>query len=129
MPYITVFIWGIVSLQSGYLCPTAFWCSRHSAWRKREAKSLGLKLSQDWCSENGFKPENASNFRKKLEQKFVYQKRRSWNEDTGSSTMVNNVTWASGEELEEGLVPEFEEIQEEAEEIAVTDGKTDGKGE
>ena len=84
---------------------------------------------QDWCSENGFKPENASNFRKKLEQKFVYQKRRPWNEDTNTTQMVNDVTWITGEELEEGLVPEFEEIQEEAEEIAVTDGKTDGKGE
>ena len=82
-----------------------------------------------WKRLQAWKRFKLSHFRKKLEQKFVYQKRRPWNEDTGSSTMVNNVTWASGEELEEGLVPEFEEIQEEAEEIAVTDGKTDGKTE
>ena len=42
----------------------------------------------------------------------MYQKRRPWNENTDSSTMVNHVTWASGEEVEEGLVPEFENIPE-----------------
>ena len=68
---------------------------------------------QDWCSENGFKPENASNFRKKLEQKFVYQKRRPWNENTNTTQMVNDVTWITGAELEENLVSEFDVISDE----------------
>ena len=71
---------------------------------------------QDWCGENGFKAENASNFRKKMEQNFVYQKRRPWNEKTGSTQMINDVTWSNGEGLQEGLVPEeFDVIPEESE--------------
>ena len=70
------------------------------------------KRYQDWCSENGFRAENASNFRRKMEQRFVYQKRRPWNENTDSTIFINNVTWNSGEELEEGLVSEFEEISD-----------------
>ena len=36
-------------------------------------------------------------------------------EEGYSTTMVNNVTWATGEELQEGLVPEFEAIPEKPE--------------
>ena len=62
---------------------------------------------KDWCAENGFKYENATNFRKKMEQNFVYQRRRPWNEkDAEKTTMVNDVAWVSGEEVEEGFVPE-----------------------
>ena len=67
------------------------------------------KRYQDWCGENGFKPENASNFRKKMEQHFVYQKRRPrLSKNEGATIMVNDVTWGNGEELQSGLVPEFE---------------------
>ena len=84
-------------------------CLKKKRGQELRAQAI-YKRYQDWCAENGFKAENASNFRRKMEQKFVYQKRRPWNEHTDSSTMVNNVTWAVGEELEEGLVPEFEDI-------------------
>ena len=37
---------------------------------------------------------------------FVYQRRRPWNEkDAGQTTMVNDVAWIAGEEMEEDLVP------------------------
>ncbi len=75
---------------------------------------------QDWCGENGFKAENASNFRKKMEQNFVYQKRRPRNEKTGSTQMINDVTWSDGEGLQEGLVPEEFDVIPEESEIGIT---------
>ena len=75
---------------------------------------------QDWCGENGFKAENASNFRKKMEQHFVYQKRRPWTENGGPTPMVNNVTWANGEAADEGLVPEFEVISDDVADVIDT---------
>ena len=63
---------------------------------------------KDWCSENGFKYENAANFKKKMETAgYVYQRRRPWNEkDSQLTTMVNDVTWAAGEEVPNEFVPE-----------------------
>ena len=73
------------------------------------------KRYQDWCAENGFKSENISNLNKKLGQIFIYELRRPWlNKNEGATTMVNDATWADGEELQEGLVPEFEVISEES---------------
>ena len=62
---------------------------------------------KEWCADNGYKYENASNFRKKMETAgFVYQRRRPWNEkDAGQTTMVNDVAWVVGEDPDEGLVP------------------------
>ncbi len=62
---------------------------------------------KDWCAENGFKYENAANFRKKMEQAgFVYQRRRPWLEkDACVSTMANDICWVVGEEPEDDLVP------------------------
>ena len=51
-----------------------------------------------------------------MEQYFVYQKRRPWNETANTTPMVNNVTWADGEELQEGLAPEFDVISDESNE-------------
>ncbi|MBQ8076146.1 MAG: hypothetical protein IJ237_09205, partial [Oscillospiraceae bacterium] len=67
---------------------------------------------KDWCSENGYRYENASNFRKKMETAgFVYQRRRLWNEEGGNpAVMVNDITWMPDEEAEDGLVPEFSEL-------------------
>ena len=61
-----------------------------------------------WCGENGFRFENAANFRKKMETAgFVYMRRRPWNEkETNPLIMVNDVTWASEEDHKEDLVPE-----------------------
>ena len=62
---------------------------------------------KDWCAENGFKYENAANFRKKMETAgFVYMRRRPWNEQGNPTPMVNDVKWATGEGPEEELVPE-----------------------
>lgn len=62
---------------------------------------------KDWCSDNGFKYENAANFRKKMEAAgFVYQRRRPWSEkETNPSVMVNDVMWEKDEEAEEEFVP------------------------
>ena len=57
--------------------------------------SAVYKRYQDWCSENGFKYENAANFKKKMAAAgFVYMLRRPWNEkEAGATVMVNDVTW------------------------------------
>ena len=69
--------------------------------------SAVYKRYQDWCCENGFKYENAANFKKKMETAgFVYVKRRPWNEQGSATPMVNDVTWVTGEEHEEQLVSE-----------------------
>ena len=84
--------------------------------RGKELRSKAVyKRYQDWCAENGFKSENISNLNKKLGQIFIYELRRPWlNKNEGATTMVNDATWADGEELQEGLVPEFEVISEES---------------
>ena len=60
-----------------------------------------------WCGENGYKYENAANFKKKMiAAGFVYQRRRPWNEkEPNAQTMVNDVKWVLGEEPEKDLVP------------------------
>ena len=90
-------------------------CLKKASGKELRAQAI-YRRYQDWCSENGFKAENASNFRKKMEQYFVYQKRRPWNETANTTPMVNNVTWADGEELQEGLAPEFDVISDESNE-------------
>ena len=90
-------------------------CLKKKRGQELRAQSV-YRRYQDWCAENGFKAENASNFRKKMEQSFVYQKRRPWNEKASNTQMINDVTWAEGEELQEGLVPEeFDVLPEDVE--------------
>ena len=81
-------------------------CLSHEAGQELRASAIYSRY-KDWCADNGFKYENASNFRKKMETAgFVYQRRRPWNEkDAGQTTMVNDVAWVVGEEPEEDLVP------------------------
>ena len=96
-------------------------CLKKERGQELRAQAV-YKRYQDWCGENGFKAENASNFRKKMEQVFVYQKRRPWNEKAANTQMINDVTWSDGEGLQEGFVPEeFDVIPEDTE---VTDGNS-----
>jgi putative DNA primase/helicase len=62
---------------------------------------------KDWCAENGFKYENAANFRKKMEQAgYVYSRRRPKDStSTGMTTMVNDISWVVGEEPDQDFVP------------------------
>ena len=61
---------------------------------------------KEWCSENGYKYENAANFKKKMSAAgYVYMTRRPWKENAEKTVMVNDVTWRSGEEPEDGLAP------------------------
>jgi putative DNA primase/helicase len=55
---------------------------------------------REWCGENGFKYENAANFKKKMASAgFVYMLRRPWNEkNTGATVMVNDVAWVTPED-------------------------------
>lgn len=78
-------------------------------------KEIGQELKEaavysrykTWCAENGFKYENAANFRKEMEQAgFVYQRRRPRDEKgEGATTMINDISWVVGEEPESDLVP------------------------
>lgn len=61
---------------------------------------------KDWCNESGFHFENQGAFKKRLTAEFKVEKRRPWNEKNAAPTqMVNDITWAVGEEPEDGLVP------------------------
>ncbi|MBQ9264486.1 MAG: hypothetical protein IJ189_09845 [Clostridia bacterium] len=75
-------------------------CLKREAGQELRAQAVYSRY-KDWCAENGFKYENAANFRKKMETAgFAYQRRRPWNEKEGSekTTMVNDVTWEVNEE-------------------------------
>lgn len=83
-------------------------CLKKAKGQELRAQAI-YERYKDWCKENGFKYENRTNFNKKMEQHFVYQRRRPWLEKNISQTsMVNDVAWMPGEELEASLVPEFE---------------------
>ena len=81
-------------------------CVIRAAGQELRAQAIYVRY-KDWCAENGFKYENASNFRKKMEAAgFVYMRRRPWNEKGAAmSTMVNDAAWAAGEEPDMDLVP------------------------
>ena len=82
-------------------------CLRREAGKELRASAVYTRY-KEWCAENGFKYENASNFRKKMEAAgFTYMRRRPWEGDSKAekTTLVNDVTWQSGEEMEDGLVP------------------------
>ncbi len=81
-------------------------CVIRAAGQELRAQAIYARY-KDWCAENGFKYENASNFRKKMEAAgFVYMRRRPWNEKGAAmSTMVNDAAWAAGEEPDMDLVP------------------------
>ena len=88
-------------------------CLKNETGQELRAQSIYSRY-KDWCADNGYKYENATNFRKKMEQFYVYQRRRPWNEKNAEkTTMVNDVAWVTGEELEEGLLPEFQKIESE----------------
>ena len=81
-------------------------CVRKEIGQELRAQAVYNRY-KDWCAENGFKYENASNFRKKMEQAgYIYQRRRP-KDDTGAcaTTMVNDISWVAGEEPEDDLVP------------------------
>ena len=82
-------------------------CLERKAGQELRSSAIYTRY-KDWCSENGFKYENAANFKKKMETAgYVYQRRRPWNEkDSQLTTMVNDVTWAAGEEVPNEFVPE-----------------------
>ncbi|MBP3805411.1 MAG: nucleoside triphosphatase [Oribacterium sp.] len=81
-------------------------CIKKEVGQELRAQAVYTRY-KEWCADNGYKYENASNFRKKMETAgFVYQRRRPWNEkDAGQTTMVNDVAWVVGEDPDEGLVP------------------------
>ena len=82
-------------------------CIKHEAGQELRSSSIYNRY-KSWCAENGFKYENAANFKKKMEQAgFMYNRRRPWNEkDCQMTTMVNDVTWVIGEEPEPEFVPQ-----------------------
>ena len=91
---------------------------------QRSKREMGKELTgceiyakyKAWCGDNGFKHENISNFRRKMETAgYVYQRRRPWNEkETNPLTMVNDVTWATGDEAShDSSTTTFTEVTEE----------------
>ena len=85
-------------------------CLKHEAGKELRASAIYTRY-KEWCGDNGFKYENAANFRKKMETVgFTYMRRRPWDTKDGAvsnekTTMVNDVTWAAGEDLEDDFVP------------------------
>jgi putative DNA primase/helicase len=81
-------------------------CLKKEAGQELRSSAIYTRY-KDWCSDNGFKYENAANFKKKMSAAgFVYMLRRPWNESAEKTVMVNDVTWASGEEPGDEFVPE-----------------------
>ena len=82
-------------------------CLRKQAGQELRSSAIYNKY-KDWCRDNGFKFENAANFKKKMAAAgFVYMLRRPWNEkETGATVMVNDITWAPMEESPPEFVPE-----------------------
>lgn len=82
-------------------------CLERKAGQELRSSAIYTRY-KDWCSENGFKYENAANFKKKMETAgFVYQRRRPWNEkDANPTPMINDVCWVAGEDPEKDFVPE-----------------------
>ena len=80
-------------------------CLKREAGQELRSSAI-YERYKTWCGENGFKYENAANFRKKMEAAgFIYQRRRPWNEKGAQlTTMTNDVSWIIGEEPGEGLV-------------------------
>ena len=62
-----------------------------------------------WCSDNGCKYESSQNFYKRLSLEYLIVKRRPWKQTTTGNmnplSLVNDVTWVSGEEPGMDLVP------------------------
>ena len=62
-----------------------------------------------WCSDNGCKYESSQNFYKRLSLEYLIVKRRPWKPTTTGNmnplSLVNDVTWVSGEEPGMDLVP------------------------
>ena len=88
-------------------------CVRKEIGQELRAQAVYTRY-KDWCAENGFKYENASNFRKKMEQAgYVYSRRRPWSETgTDKTTMIDDIAWIVGEEPEDDLAPDFKPISE-----------------
>ena len=81
-------------------------CIQRQAGQELRSSAI-YRHYKDWCAENGFKYENATNFKKKMVAAgFVYVVRRPWNEQGTPTPMVNDVKWATGEGTEEELAPE-----------------------
>ena len=94
--------------QSDRLAMFTKQCLKREAGQELRSSAIYTRY-KDWCSDNGFKYENAANFKKKMETAgFVYQRRRPWNENEGTekTTMVTDVTWEVGEEVATGFVQE-----------------------
>lgn len=62
---------------------------------------------REWCGENGYKYEGSANFYRRLNDCFQVVRRRPWNKAAAGSdektSFVDDVTWANGEEPDEGL--------------------------
>ena len=88
-------------------------CVRKEIGQELRAQAVYTRY-KDWCAENGFKYENASNFRKKMEQAgYVYSRRRPWSETgTDKTTMIDDIAWIVGEEPEDDLAPDFKPVSD-----------------
>ena len=88
-------------------------CVRKKIGQELRAQAVYTRY-KDWCAENGFKYENASNFRKKMEQAgYVYSRRRPWSETgTDKTTMIDDIAWIVGEEPEDDLAPDFKPVSD-----------------
>ena len=78
-------------------------CIKHEAGQELRSSAI-YKRYTDWCRDNGFKYENAANFKKKMMSAgYIFMKRRPWHENAEKTIMVNDVTWASDQEPQGGL--------------------------
>ena len=81
-------------------------CLRKQVGQELRSSAI-YEMYKRWCGENGFKFENAANFKKKMSAAgFVYMQRRPWNEkDAAPTMMVNDVMLAPPEEFSAEKAP------------------------
>ena len=79
-------------------------CLKREAGKELRSSAV-YNWYKNWCGQNGFKYENVGNFKRKMEMAgFFYVRRRPWNEKNAEqTTMIDDVTWAAGEEHKEDI--------------------------
>ena len=84
-------------LESDKVGQFASLCLRHA--KGEELRSVAVfDIYKRWCEANNIKALSQPNFKKEMEQRYVYEVRRPWKEKGNATTFLNDCAWAQEEE-------------------------------
>ena len=87
-------------LESDKVGQFANLCLRHA--KGEELRSVAVfDIYKRWCEANNIKALSQPNFKKEMEQRYVYEVRRPWKEKGNATTFLNDCAWAQEEEEED----------------------------